>query len=86
MFTELAFYHRCCKAETMAAWKTAHKLKYLAAPIYVASGQHEKNGQKLRFMVMERYGTDLQKVFVQNGNRFSVATVYTLGLRMVGFA
>lgn len=34
-------------------------------------------------MVMDRFGTDLQKVFEENGKRFSRKTVLQLGLRLV---
>jgi vaccinia related kinase len=64
-------------------WIKSRKLKYLGVPRYVASGQHDYKGVTYRFMVMERFSTDLQKVFEEAGKVFSKQTVYALALRMV---
>lgn len=36
-----------------------------------------------RFMVMDRFGTDLQKTFEENGKRFPRKVVLQLGLKLV---
>ena len=63
-------------------WKTSHKLKTLGMPKYIASGSHQK-GIRYRFMVMERFGTDLQKLFEANGKKFPTKTVYQMAIRLV---
>ena len=52
-------------------------------PKYIAAGQHNFKGTTYRFMVMQRFSTDLQKIFENAGKQFSKQTVYALALRMV---
>ena len=40
---------------------------------------------RYRFMVMDRFGTDLQKKFEETGRRFPRKLVLQLGLRLVSF-
>ena len=54
----------------------------MGVPAYIGSGQIQTN-EKLRFMVMERFGTDLQKLFEQNNKRFKRKTVCCLALQIV---
>ncbi|XP_043930578.1 serine/threonine-protein kinase VRK1 [Protopterus annectens] len=83
LFSELKFYMRAAKPELIQKWITSQKLKYLGVPKYWGSGLHEKNGNSYRFMVMDRFGSDLQKIFESNGKRFSHKTVLQLGLRLL---
>ncbi|XP_053330653.1 serine/threonine-protein kinase VRK1 isoform X2 [Spea bombifrons] len=81
LFSELKFYMRAAKPELIQKWTSSHKLKYLGVPRYWGSGLHEKNGN--RFMVMDRLGKDLQKVFEETGKLFPHKTVLQLGLRVI---
>uniref|UniRef100_A0A8C6VH25 VRK serine/threonine kinase 1 n=1 Tax=Naja naja TaxID=35670 RepID=A0A8C6VH25_NAJNA len=83
LFTELSFYMRAAKPELIKKWISSHKLKYLGVPKYWGSGLHQKNGKSYRFMVMDRLGKDLQKIFEEQGKQFSRKTVLQLGLRIV---
>ncbi|XP_077179738.1 serine/threonine-protein kinase VRK1 isoform X1 [Paroedura picta] len=83
LFTELKFYMRAAKPELIKKWITSHKLKYLGVPRYWGSGLHENNGKSYRFMVMDRFGKDLQKIFEEKGKRFTRKTVLQLGLRIL---
>lgn len=83
LFSELKFYMRAAKPDLIEKWSKSQKLKYLGVPKYWGSGLHEKGGSRYRFMVMDRFGTDLQKVFEENGKRFSRKTVLQLGLRLL---
>jgi len=58
-------------------------MKTLGIPTYIGSGCLEKNGKRYRFMVMERFGTDIHKVFEQHGRKFSPKTVFTIALKLV---
>lgn len=61
------------------------KLGYLAVPKYITSGKHDFKGVEYRFMVMERFGVDVEKHFrACPGGRFSDDTVSYLALRLVG--
>ncbi|MBN3294851.1 VRK1 kinase, partial [Amia calva] len=83
LFSELKFYMRAAKPDLIQSWTKSHKLKYLGVPKYWGSGLHEKGGKRYRFMVMDRFGSDLQKMFEENGKRFPRKTVLQLGLRLL---
>ncbi|XP_053114985.1 serine/threonine-protein kinase VRK1 isoform X2 [Hemicordylus capensis] len=83
LFTELRFYMRAAKPDLIKKWISSHKLKYLGVPRYWGSGLHQKNGKSYRFMVMDRFGKDLQKIFEERGKPFSLRTVLQLGLRIL---
>nr|CAJ83687.1 vaccinia related kinase 1 [Xenopus tropicalis] len=83
LFSELKFYMRAAKPDQIQKWSTSHKLKYLGVPRYWGSGLHTKNGNSYRFMVMDRFGQDLQKIFENQGKIFPRKTVLQLGLRLI---
>jgi vaccinia related kinase len=83
LFSELAFYQRVAKEEKISSWKTKHSLDYLAVPRYVASGNHQHKSMKYRFMIMDRFGEDVEKKFCQCDRKFEVKTVCTLALRLL---
>lgn len=64
-------------------WMAMKKLKYLGMPKFISFGSHTLKDSKYRFLVMDRFGTDLQKKFEQSKNKFSLKTVLTLGIKMV---
>lgn len=66
-------------------WKKEKKLPNLGMPPFLGSGSHECNGQRYRFVVMERYGTDLWKLFLENDRRFPEHTVYKVSWQIVSF-
>ena len=86
LFCELHFYQRVAKPEIIDNFIRSHRLKYLGVPKYIAAGQHVYKGTTYRFMVMQRFSTDLQKIFENAGKRFSKQTVFALTLRMVRYA
>ncbi|NXW00360.1 VRK1 kinase, partial [Fregetta grallaria] len=83
LFTELKFYMRAAKPDEIQKWTKSHKLKYLGVPRYWGSGLHEKSGNSYRFMIMDRFGRDLQKMYEENAKQFSHKTVLQLGLRIL---
>ena len=83
LFCELHFYQRVAKPETIEHFTSSKKLKYVGVPKFIAAGSHTHGGKQFRFMVMERFGSDLQKLFEQSGNQFPAHTVYCLGLRLL---
>ena len=58
-------------------------MKYIGVPRYISSGAHTRGNETYRFMVMERFGSDVQKIFEQAGKKFSRHTVCALALRLV---
>uniref|UniRef100_A0A6Q2YI71 non-specific serine/threonine protein kinase n=1 Tax=Esox lucius TaxID=8010 RepID=A0A6Q2YI71_ESOLU len=79
LFSELKFYQRATKPENIQRWKRTNKLDFLGIPTYWGSGQSEHCGTSYRFMVMDRLGSDLQKVCDLNGGRLKKHTVLQLG-------
>lgn len=83
LFAEMHCYHRIAKRKTIEAWMKSKKLPSLGMPKFIGSGSHEHKGQKYRFMVMERFGSDLQQLLDSCGNRFPLKTVLTLGIQIL---
>lgn len=52
-------------------------------PKYIASGSHEYKNIKYRFLVINRYGKDLWKIFEENNKHFPEYIVYKLALQIV---
>ncbi|KAM4599715.1 serine/threonine-protein kinase VRK1-like isoform 2-T2 [Fundulus diaphanus] len=83
LFSELKFYQRAAKAESVQKWKRGKKLEFLGIPTYWGSGLAEYKELRYRFMVMDRLGSDLQKVCERNGGRLKKTTVLQLGQRLL---
>ncbi|XP_015585800.1 serine/threonine-protein kinase VRK1 [Cephus cinctus] len=83
LFVEMHFYMRNAKADDIEAWKKKKKLSLFGMPKYIGSGSHECNKVKYRFVVMERYGTDLWNLFLQSGRRFEEHTVFKVALQII---
>lgn len=64
LYAEMYFYHKVAKQDDITNWVQNHNLKFLGMPKYIASGTHHtQNGKKgYRFLVMEMFGDDLQKI------------------------
>ncbi|XP_015126665.1 serine/threonine-protein kinase VRK1 [Diachasma alloeum] len=83
LFVEMHFYMRNAKSDNIEAWRKKRKLGSLGMPKFIANGSHEYKGTKYRFVVMERYGTDLWKLFLENNRRFPEPTVYKLAIQII---
>uniref|UniRef100_U3J9Z6 non-specific serine/threonine protein kinase n=1 Tax=Anas platyrhynchos platyrhynchos TaxID=8840 RepID=U3J9Z6_ANAPP len=64
-------------------WMNLKKIRCLGIPVFWGSGLTEYKGKSYRFMVMERLGEDLQRIFKDCGSRFKKETVLQLGARML---
>ncbi|KAM4590803.1 serine/threonine-protein kinase VRK1-like isoform 2-T3 [Odontesthes bonariensis] len=83
LFSELKFYQRAAKADSIQKWKRDKKLDFLGIPTYSGSGLAEYGGLRYRFMAMDRLGSDLQRVCERNKGRLKKTTVLQLGQRLV---
>lgn len=77
------FYLRNAKLDDIKQFKQQHGLKSLGMPYILANGSADVNGQKHRFIVMPRYGSDISKLYIQNGKRLPEATVYRIAIQML---
>ncbi|XP_069674134.1 serine/threonine-protein kinase VRK1-like isoform X2 [Periplaneta americana] len=83
LFVEMNCYLRVAKPEMIEEWKKRRRLKHLGISSYIGSGSHVYNGEKYRFLVLERFGQDLGKLFLQNGRRFPLKTAFYLGIQIL---
>jgi len=83
LFTEMHCYMRVAKPDDIETWKEEHQKPRLGMPKYMGSGSHIFSDNKYRFMVMERFGSDLQKIFEKNNKKFSLKTTYQLGIQII---
>lgn len=83
LFCEMQFYQRAAKPAVIQSFIAEQKLRYLGVPPFIATGSFENFSREYRFLVMNRYGTDLQKILVQSGGRFSPNATFAIGLRML---
>lgn len=65
------------------SWQKKKKLAVLGMPRYIASGSHEYKNTKYRFLVINRFGKDLWKIFEENNRQFPEHIVYKLALQIV---
>lgn len=77
------FYMRAAKQDDINKYSKVRGLKTLGMPHYVGSGSHDINGQKLRFLVMPRYGKDIWSFFLENGKKLPEHTIYRLAVQML---
>lgn len=57
--------------------------KHLGIPHLISHGSQDIHGDRHRFLVIPRCGTDIWKLFLKNGRRIPEHTVYRIGLQMV---
>lgn len=72
-----------CFLPLVNSWCKSRRLKHLGVPMFLGSGSFDHGSSKLRFLVMERFGKDVDELFLGNGRRFDITTVFMLGLRVV---
>jgi vaccinia related kinase len=83
LFVEMHFYIRNSKSEDITNFKTEHKLKALGMPEFIAMGSHDIQDMKHRFIVLPRFGTDVQKILLENDHKFPTHTALRIGWQML---
>lgn len=71
LFVEMNFYIRVAQPQMVEEFKKAHGLKSFGMPCLRGNGSHVHKGEKYRFLLMDRYGKDLQKIFQSGKKLFS---------------
>ena len=82
LFVEINFYQRVAKVEMIDSWIKMKKLSYLGVPKLYALGSHEFSKKPLRFLVLEKFGCDIQKFFEQK-KIFPVSTCYRIAIHLI---
>ena len=81
---EIGFYLNAGRRDQLAAWTAERGLDHLGVPHFVASGSLGYNGKRFRFLVLPRYGTDLQSVIDSTkAGAFSLRTACTMAIQVV---
>lgn len=84
LFVEVHFYLRATMSSSLDEFKRKRGLSHLGVPKLVANGSHRKNGQKYRFLVMERFGSDLQRILDNSeGNKFNTKTACSIATQVL---
>ncbi|XP_076811021.1 serine/threonine-protein kinase VRK1-like [Clavelina lepadiformis] len=83
LFCEISFYQRAARSDQIETWKKRTKVPFLGVPSYIAHGLHERNKEKLRFLVMPRFGSDLHNLWLKAGKKFKRETVAKIAIMML---
>lgn len=84
LFVEVHFYLQATKQENMDKFKAEKGLSHLGVPRLIANGSHVRNNQNYRFLVMERFGSDLQRIIDNSeGQRFTTKTACSITIQVL---
>ncbi|KRT86043.1 hypothetical protein AMK59_67, partial [Oryctes borbonicus] len=83
LFVEMHFFMRNAKKADIETFKESKKLKTFGMPVYYGSGSHEIKNTKYRFIIMEKFGSDIWKIFLENNRNFNPKAVYKIGIQIV---
>ena len=83
LFIERNFYVRAVKPENVEKYRKNKKCKSLGIPSYGGSGSHTFEGDKYRFLVMDRLGKDLETTFLSGKRKFPSATSFQIALKVL---
>ncbi|XP_044272231.1 serine/threonine-protein kinase VRK1-like [Tribolium madens] len=67
LFVEMHFYMKNAKQADIEDFMKKHKLKTFGMPAYLGSGSHDVGAAKYRFIVMEKFGSDIDKMRRESG-------------------
>jgi vaccinia related kinase len=83
LFVEINRYLRMAKSGMIDQWKKSRRMKHVGLSPYIGSGSHICRGKKYRFLVQDRYGQDLGKLFLQSGRILPVKTVLYIAMQIL---
>jgi hypothetical protein len=83
LFVETNFYLRATRKDLIDLWKQERGIPHLGVPHVEGSGSFQLRGKKFRFLVIPRYGTDLQTLLDQSESTLSVATACSIAKQVV---
>ena len=69
LFVEMHFYIRAATVDTIESFRKEKGIKKdIGIPCFRGKGLHSYKGQDYRFLVIDRFGKDLQKIFNRERN------------------
>jgi len=83
LFVEMNFYLRAASPDKVAEFKKEKGLTSLGMPVHCGSGSHMFKGDRYRFLIMERFGKDLQKIFQTGKKKFPPKAAYTIAIKVI---
>uniref|UniRef100_A0A1A9W5V8 non-specific serine/threonine protein kinase n=1 Tax=Glossina brevipalpis TaxID=37001 RepID=A0A1A9W5V8_9MUSC len=83
LFVEMHYYMRNTKLSDINNFKREKGLKNLGVPHMLGHGSVEVNNKKHRFIILPRYGSDINKLFLSNSRCLPEITVYRIVLQML---
>jgi len=83
LFVELHFYCRATKREDLDAFAATRKIQHLGVPDLKGHGSFLHRKKKLRFLVMPRYGTDLQTVLDDSKSSLSLESASSIATQII---
>lgn len=78
LFIEMYFYANAGRREYVEEWKESHQLQSFGMPYYFGCGSFYHGARRYRFIILPRYGPDLQTKFLNPQKNFSIKTAFTL--------
>jgi len=81
LFVEMHFYMNVGRPEHVKEWSARNKNMTVRMPLLRGNGSYAHKNDTYRFLVIDRYGQDLDKTFQNGKHPFSESTAYTLALQ-----
>lgn len=79
LYAEIHVYHAIGKQESVDQFVKTKRLNFVGVPVCYGTGSFEYNNKKYRFMILKRFGKDLQSILKKNNNTLHPKTVFTVG-------
>ena len=83
LFVEMNFYIRAAKPQEVDEYRTRKGIMSLGMPVHRGSGSHIFKGDKYRFLVMDRLGKDLQKIFLSGKQTFPLQAAFNIAIKVL---
>ena len=83
LFVEMIFYIKAARPKEIEDYRKSKGLISLGIPFHKGHGSHIFRGDKYRFLVMDRFGKDLQQVFHSGKRKFSPKAAYNIALKVL---
>lgn len=83
LYTEMHCYIRTAKQEEINKWMNDRELTHLGIPTFYGAGSHMSNSKHYRFVTIDRFGMDLQKVMEKQDKPLCCKTSFQIGIQVV---